>query len=94
MWSVNGIVAAVIAALNIHAFVLYGVDKRRARRQQWRISEKRLLLSALCFGAGGAYAGMKAFRHKTQHRVFYVGVPAMGIVQLGLLVWLIYKQIF
>lgn len=86
MWSVNCIVAAALLAMNLYTFVLMGVDKRRARRDQWRIPEKRLLLSALCFGAPGAFAGMKLFHHKTLHARFRFGIPAMLIAQLAIII--------
>lgn len=89
----NMIVAAAWLAMNLYTLILYCVDKRRARRQQWRISEKRLLLTALCFGALGAFAGMRLFRHKTQHTVFRIGIPVMLILQLIVLTMLIIKYI-
>lgn len=63
------------AAINAGVFALYGVDKRRAARGEWRISERTLLLGAWLLGGVGAYAGMRLFRHKTLHRAFAVGVP-------------------
>ncbi|UAL07036.1 MAG: DUF1294 domain-containing protein [Candidatus Methanogranum gryphiswaldense] len=53
------------------AFALYGIDKRRAIKDQWRISEATLLTVSF-FGAIGAVAGMKTFRHKTQKLKFKV----------------------
>ena len=93
MWSVNCAVIAVLLAVNVYAFILMGVDKRRARKQMWRISERRLLLTALCFGGIGAFAGMRLFRHKTQHMRFRIGIPIMLILQLLLVGMLIIKQI-
>lgn len=80
----------VIIGLNVGAFALMGIDKRRARRNQWRISERTLWLSALPFAAPGAYAGMRAFHHKTRHRAFRFGMPALALVQLALMAWLSY----
>ncbi len=57
--------------VNLAAFIMYGVDKRRAIKEEWRISEASLLTASF-FGAVGALAGMKAFRHKTQKRKFKV----------------------
>lgn len=93
MLTVNLIIAAALLMMNVYVFVLYGVDKRRAKRKQWRISEKKLLLGALCFGALGAFAGMRLFRHKTQHAIFRFGIPTMLILQLIGLTMLIIKQI-
>ena len=60
-----------IAVLSVTAFCMYGIDKRKAKRQKWRISEKTLLLTGLLGGALGALAGMKLFRHKTKHWYFW-----------------------
>ena len=66
-----------MAACNVAAFVLFGVDKRRARRGQWRIREAVLLGVAACFGAAGALAAMHLFRHKTKKPLFRFGVPLL-----------------
>ena len=78
--------AAVIylAAVNITAFILYGADKKKAQRGQWRIPEKTLLGVAVIGGSAGAILGMFLFRHKTKHWYFRYGLPAILIVQLAL----------
>lgn len=67
--------------MNLLAFLLYGVDKARARKQKWRIPEKTLLLVAVLGGSIGAFAGMRFFHHKTKHFIFCFGVPAIIIIQ-------------
>lgn len=83
--------AAVWAGLlNLTAFCLMGIDKRRAQRKMWRVPEKTFFLLALLGGAPGAIAGMWQFRHKTRHWYFKYGLPAIVILQMGLiglLVW-------
>ena len=79
------VTAAVLAVINLAAFALYGVDKARARRGAWRIHESTLLGAAACFGALGALLGMQLFRHKTKHRAFALGVPALLVVQAAIL---------
>ena len=79
------VTAAVLAVINLAAFALYGVDKARARRGAWRIRESTLLGAAAWFGALGALLGMQLFRHKTKHRAFALGVPALLIVQVAIL---------
>lgn len=74
--------------INLIAFALMGIDKRRAVRHAWRIPEKTLLLSALLGGSPGALCGMHIFRHKTRHWYFVWGIPAILILQLGLIVCL------
>lgn len=74
-----------LAAMNAAAFVMMGADKHRARRGRWRISEKALFAAALAGGSAGAILGMQIFRHKTRHRYFVWGMPAILAVQLLLL---------
>ncbi len=69
--------------INVLAFFLMGIDKRKAELGRWRIPERTLFLSAFLGGGVGAIAGMQLFRHKTKHRSFTVGMP------LILLLWII-----
>lgn len=66
-------------------FCLMGYDKRQARRGGRRVAEGTLLSLALLGGAAGGVAGMYLFRHKTRHWYFKWGLPAMLLLQLGLL---------
>lgn len=70
-----------LVIINLVTFGLYGLDKKRARSGQWRISEKTLLVAALAGGGLGALAGMRVFHHKTRKPVFRILVP------LSVLVW-------
>ena len=76
--------ALYLLGINVLAFALMGADKRRARRKEWRISEKALFLSALLGGSVGAILGMRAFHHKTRHWYFKFGMPVILIAQLAL----------
>ena len=76
------------AAVNVFVFSLYGADKRRACRGQWRIRERTLLLGAWLMGGVGAWLAMKAFRHKTRHRAFSISVPAAAVLSLLVMAWL------
>lgn len=92
MWSAElgrALIALYLAIMNLIAFVAMGVDKRRARRHQWRIRERTLLLLAALGGSVGAWAGMAVFHHKTRHNRFRFGVPALLLVQLALGIWLV-----
>ena len=80
--------AGDLAAVNLAAFALMGLDKRRARRGDWRISEKALFLPAVLGGALGGLLGMRVFHHKTKHWYFRFGMPALLIVQIILAGWL------
>ena len=77
-----------LVLVNLAAFVLMGVDKRRARRDQWRVPEKTLFLPVLLGGGLGGVLGMKKFRHKTRHWYFKYGFPALLVLWLALLGWL------
>lgn len=68
--------------INITSFTLMGIDKSRAKRRVWRVSEKVLFLSAVLGGSLGAIAGMFAFRHKTKHLRFVLGLPVILLLQL------------
>lgn len=70
-----------LIAVNLLAFVSFGIDKQKAKTHQWRISEKTLLGIAVCGGSLGAICGMRMFRHKTKHTKFAVGLPAILLVQ-------------
>ena len=70
-----------LAAANLLALVLYGLDKLFAKKGKRRIPEKTLLGVAACGGSIGALAGMYLFRHKTLHRKFTVGVPMILLLQ-------------
>ena len=76
---------------SLAAFVLYGIDKRRAKQKKWRISEKALLLTGLLVGAPGALAAMQLLRHKTKHYYFYI-VNVLGLLlQIAVVVILFLK---
>lgn len=66
-------------------FCLMGYDKSQARRGGHRVAELTLLSLALLGGAAGGVAGMYLFRHKTRHWYFKWGLPAILLLQLGLL---------
>ena len=72
--------------INAFGFLLMLMDKQKAAHGQSRIPEKTLLGVALCGGSLGTLVAMYAFRHKTRHRKFYIGVPIMLAVHIGLVV--------
>ena len=74
--------------INIVGFALMGIDKKRAIRGAWRISEASLFTVALLGGALGCTLGMNHFRHKTKHWYFKYGMPAIFLLQVCLLVFL------
>ena len=74
--------AAYFTVVNVIAFIMYGVDKRRAIRGNWRIPEKTLIGVAGIGGAFGALAGMYFFRHKTQKPMFKTLVPLFCVAYI------------
>ena len=87
MMTLKLVLLALWAAANAVAFTLMGVDKRRARRGQWRIRERTLFGAAICFGALGGTLGMFCFHHKTKHWYFRIGFPALLAAQVVLILW-------
>jgi len=77
----------IYALINVASYVLYGVDKFKARKDKWRISEQSLLIASL-FGPIGALLGMQQFRHKTQKPMFKFLVPAFAGIHLLLVLWI------
>lgn len=69
-----------ITVLSIIAFCLYGIDKWKAKKNMWRISEYTLIVIALLGGGIGAWIGMRVFHHKTKHWKFKIVVPCSAIV--------------
>lgn len=72
-----------LLAVNLTAFVMMGMDKRRARRGRRRISEKALFLPAALGGALGGILGMRHFHHKTKHWYFRWGFSALLLLHLA-----------
>lgn len=83
-------VICYLLIVNIVAFFLMGIDKKKAQTGAWRIPEKTLFLSAILGGGVGAIAGMQLFRHKTRHRSFVIGMPLILLAWVILLAALIY----
>ena len=81
------IVLGYFVIINIVAFVLMYEDKRRARKNLWRISERTLFTAALLGGSIGGLCGMYFFRHKTKHWYFRIGFPVILCAQIALAVW-------
>lgn len=82
------ILTGYLFIINIIGFALMGIDKKRAVRGAWRISEASLFLTALLGGALGCTLGMRRFRHKTKHWYFKYGMPAIFAAQAFLALFL------
>ena len=76
------IIIIYLVIINIIGYAMMGIDKRKAQKKEWRISEAALFLSAILGGSIGAIAGMQRFRHKTKHLKFSLGVPVILVLQI------------
>lgn len=72
-----------LIVINLVGFAQMYVDKRRAKMNKWRIPEKQLFLVAIIGGCVGSILGMQVFRHKTKHKSFVIGMPAILILQVA-----------
>ena len=74
-----------LIAINIVTLIVYGIDKVKAMKGKWRISEATLLLLAIIGGSVGAWLGMKTWQHKTMHKKFKYGLPLILLAQIALI---------
>ena len=77
-----------MAGINLLAFVLYGIDKIKAVKNRWRISESMLLGVAFVGGSVGAWIGMQMFRHKTKHWKFKILVPLFFVIHGAIILYI------
>ena len=77
-----------LIVINIVTFLVYGIDKWKAKQGSWRISEVSLLILAVIGGSIGALLGMKIWHHKTMHKKFKYGLPLIFIIQILLIGYL------
>jgi len=85
------IILIYLAVINVVTFFMYVVDKWKARKSKWRIRETALLGLAVLGGSIGAWLGMIVWHHKTQHKKFKYGIPAIIIVQLAIIGYFLYR---
>lgn len=88
------VIGIYLLAINVMSFAMFGLDKHKARKHSFRISEKGLFVSALLGGSIGALLGMKVFRHKTQHKKFIIGIPMILVCQIAIIIWFVWKANF
>ena len=96
MNTLHSCLAYYLLAINVVTFIVYGIDKYKAKKAKWRISEATLLLLAVLGGSIGAWMGMKVWHHKTMHKKFKYGIPAILLIQIALMAYLhmnLWKQI-
>ena len=86
--------AVYILVINIIGFTIMGLDKQKARNMAWRIPEADLFVTALLGGSIGSLIGMFFFHHKTKHLSFLIGMPLILLIQIGLVLWFLFKSPF
>lgn len=73
--------------INVITFLIYAIDKERARKGKWRIRENVLLGLCVVGGTLGGLLGMRLCHHKTKKPKFYFGVPTILVLQISLFIW-------
>ncbi len=73
--------------INLFGFFIMWLDKYKAKKGKWRISEKTLFIITALGGGIGTIAGMYTFRHKTQKLNFVIGLPFITILEIIGIVW-------
>ena len=81
----NNVFLYYLIFINIVTFLVYGIDKWKAKQGSWRISEATLLMLAVIGGTIGALLGMQVWRHKTMHKKFKYGLPLILLAQIALI---------
>ncbi|MDF0727481.1 DUF1294 domain-containing protein [Cytobacillus sp. S13-E01] len=89
MW----IVILLFILLNFYGYILMNLDKQKAIKREWRISERKLWIVSILGGALGAMIGMKQFRHKTKHVTFKYLLPLLSIITTGFYIFIIMKLV-
>ena len=93
MNTLHSCLAYYLLGINAVTFIVYGIDKYKAKKAKWRIPEATLLLLAVLGGSIGAWMGMKVWHHKTMHKKFKYGIPAILLIQIALMAYLHIKII-
>lgn len=84
------IILIYLLFINIVSFSSMYIDKRRAIKKQWRISENNLMLLSIVGGSIGSLLGMYKFRHKTKHLKFAIGFPLILILHIALIIYFMF----
>ena len=96
MNTLHSCLAYYLLGINAVTFIVHGIDKYKAKKAKLRIPEATLLLLAVLGGSIGAWMGMKVWHHKTMHKKFKYGIPAILLIQIALMTYLhvnLWKQI-
>ena len=89
--NISEIIIIYLAVINVATFFTFGLDKLKAKHAKWRIREAALLTLAVLGGSIGAWLGMQVWHHKTMHKKFKYGIPAIIIAQLLVIGYILFK---
>ena len=82
-------IVSILICINVVTFVVYGIDKWKAKHSKMRIREAALLMLAVLGGSVGALLGMRVWHHKTMHKKFKYGLPLILLAQIALIYFII-----
>ena len=85
MFNIDYRIGLYLILINVITFILFTLDKKRARSRQWRIPESTLLFVSLLGGAVGGLIGMQIFKHKTKKMKFVIGMPIILVFNIMIL---------
>ena len=88
--NVYAVIGIYLAVINLVGFAVMGIDKKKAKKRAFRIPEATLFLIAIIGGSIGSIVGMRVFHHKTRHWYFAYGMPAILVLQIALVIFLIF----
>ncbi len=80
----------VYIIINFITFIMYAIDKHKAKKHKWRISENALIIAAV-FGIFGGFCGMYIMHHKTKKPKFYIGLPVILVLEIAALIFIYLK---
>ncbi|CDQ39365.1 DUF1294 domain-containing protein [Virgibacillus salexigens] len=80
-----------LIGVNVITFLFMGMDKQRAKKQQYRIPERTFWLLAIVGGSLGLWAGMKTFHHKTKHMSFRIGSPILILLHVIIVCYVVFS---
>ena len=89
----NSLITYYILGINAITFIIYGIDKLKAKKGKWRIPESTLLLLAIIGGSIGAWFGIKVWHHKTLHKKFKYCIPLILIIQIVIAIYIFRENI-
>lgn len=90
--TIKWILFVYLFLMNLIGFLSMLIDKRRARKNGWRIRERTLFLLAILGGSIGSLSGMYIFRHKTRHWYFVLGMPLILFLQASLTLFFLIRS--